>query len=491
MSNRIEKIVILGGGTAGWMSAALLSKMLGKNIDIHLVESEKIGTIGVGEATIPPMINFNNSVEIDENRFVKETFATFKLGNKFENWTEQGTSYFHTFGIPGQGLPLQPFEHFWLKTAEGNPDRLWQYDLNFWACKTKKFGRLGPQVQNLSMPYAYHFDASLYAKLLRQESQKRGVKRTEGVVEGVKKSADSGIIEAVLLKDQTEVSGDLFIDCSGMLGLLIKRELKVGFESWGQWLPCDRAIAVPSESKGDFPPYTRSIAHSAGWQWQIPLQHRTGNGIVYSSAKYSDDEAQNILLNNLETNPLDDPRLIRFETGRTKKQWCKNVVAVGLSSGFLEPLEATSIYLIDSAIYRLVKLFPSNDESLEVLSNEYNKQSKVEYEQIRDFVILHYYLNKRKDSEFWKACREMDVPQSLKDKVNLFRLTAQLAADPFNIFEESSWLQVMVGQGEMPVSYNKVVDNYSEKQVRNILNQYEAKINQLVTNFPKHHQYFN
>jgi len=466
MREKISKVVIVGGGTAGWMSAALLKRVLGEPIEIELVESEEIGIVGVGEATIPPIQHVNAVLGIDEAEFLRETKSTIKLAIRFENWRVQGEQYYHTFGAPGRSQAFCHFHHFWTRAQQADyKSNLWDYDLNYLCAEAGKFAKLQVSDPMWEMPYAYHFDASLYGAFLRKYSEKRGVKRTEGLVEQVNIHPESGHVESLVLRGGKVIEGDFFIDCSGIRGLLIHKKLNTGYEDWGHWLPCDRAMAVPSERFEETLPYTRSIAHSAGWQWRIPLQHRNGNGLVYSSNHYSDDEAADILLNNLESKATGEPRIIPFRTGRTRRQWNRNVVAVGLSSGFLEPLESTSIYLIQSAIVRLIHLFPHAGITTDLV-DEYNRQSKREYERIRDFIIMHYYLNERDDSQFWRDTRNMDVPERLAQKIELFRSNGSLVQDQLDIFLEPSWLQVMLGQGVMPQDYHPIADGLSDQQLK-------------------------
>ncbi|WAJ70552.1 tryptophan halogenase family protein [Catenovulum adriaticum] len=478
MDKTIQKVVIVGGGTAGWMTAAMLKKILGNTIEIELVESETIGIVGVGEATIPPIQIFNQVLGLNEAEFLKATQATIKLAIKFDNWRVNGESYYHTFGAPGKSLAFCPFHHFWLKgKALGIQDDIWQYDFNYWCAKHNKFAKLNAQDPVYDLPYAYHFDATLYGQYLRQFSENLKVKRTEGIIKKVNTNSATGYVETLQLENGELISGDLFVDCSGARGLLTHKTFNTGYEDWSHWLPCDKAVAVPSERFVQTLPYTRSIAHKAGWQWRIPLQHRNGNGLVYSSQYYTDDEAENLLLNNLESKPLAAPKFIQFRTGRTLKQWNRNVVAIGLSSGFLEPLESTSIYLIQSAIVRLLKLFPHqgiNDE----LVGEYNRQSKLEYELIRDFIILHYHQNERTDSQFWLDMQRMDVPRRLKQKMALFKQNGSVFQDQLDIFLDSSWIQVMLGQGIEPNDYHPLVNAYSDEQLIQLLvNMRNAKAN--------------
>lgn len=459
MNNTVKRLVIVGGGTAGWMSASLLSKVLGKQLEIELIESKTIGTIGVGEATIPPIQTFNSVLGIDENEFIRETKATFKLAIKFENWHSKGHNYFHTFGASGQNLTFCSFHHIWKRAQlENINENYWDFDLNYLNCLDGKFSNKKATHPQLDAPYAYHFDSTLYAQFLRKYSEKQGVIRTEGLIENVHRCTKTGNVKSLSLKSGKTVEADFFIDCSGARGLLIQKSLNAGYEDWGHWLPCDRAIAMPSENFETTAPYTRSIAHSAGWQWQIPLQHRNGNGIVFSSSHYSDEEAADILNKNLDSNPIGDPQTIRFRTGRARKQWHKNVVAIGLSSGFLEPLESTSIYLIQSAIVRLLHLFPKTRETTK-LEEEYNRQSKIEYETVRDFIILHYVANQRNDSDFWRDLQEIQIPDRLAQKIELFKENGEFTADQYDIFLEPSWIQVMMGQGIIPQNYHPLADS--------------------------------
>ncbi|RYY03770.1 MAG: tryptophan 7-halogenase [Gammaproteobacteria bacterium] len=489
MNKLIKKVVIVGGGTAGWMSAALLKKTLGSVVEIELVESEEIGRIGVGEATIPPIRYFNQALGVNEADFLRETKASIKLAIKFEGWRVPDESYYHTFGATGKDFVWCPFYHFWIRANQlGHTTNLWDYNLNYLCAEANKFAPLTAKDTALEMPYAYHFDASLYAIFLRKFSENLGVKRTEGLVEQVNVNPDSGYVENLALKNGTKINGDLFIDCSGSRALLIQQKLETGFEDWSHWLPCDRAIAVPSERLDITLAYTRSIAHAAGWQWRIPLQHRVGNGIVYSSNHCSQDEATNILLNSLGSKPMADLNFISFKTGRRLKQWNRNVIAIGLSSGFLEPLESTSIHLIQSALVRLLKLFPRAGID-EANVSEYNKQSKIEFEQVRDFIILHYHVNERTDSQFWRDLRTMKIPESLTHKINLFRSTGKIIREHDDLFSESSWLQVLVGQGIMPRDYHPLADGISEKDLLEMLANMRKIKQSPISHLPSHDEF--
>lgn len=489
MKNAIKKIVIVGGGTAGWISAALLKKVIGSSIDVELVESESIGTVGVGEATIPPIRLMNNVLGINEAEFLRETKATIKLGIEFENWRVEGERYFHSFGAAGKSMAFCQFHHFWKRSQLlGDTTSLWDYDLNYLCAREGKFAQINSKDPILELPYAYHFDASLYAKFLRKFCEKMGVKRTEGLVSDVSLNTESGFVESLTLKGGSIIFGDIFIDCSGFKGLLIQDKLGTGYDDWSHWLPCDRAIAVPSERFDKTLPYTRSIAHSAGWQWRIPLQHRNGNGLVYSSAYYNEQQAADILLANIETKALGEPNFIKFKTGRRRKQWNRNVVAVGLSSGFLEPLESTSIHLIQSAIVRLIHLFPHQGVNQADVA-EYNAQSKLEFEQIRDFLILHYYVNERSDSHFWRDMRNMEIPDSLQHKIALFSQSGRLFREQNDLFLESSWLQVMMGQGIVPKDYHPIANNITQERLFEMLKNMKKIKQEPLVQLPSHDEF--
>jgi tryptophan halogenase len=466
--NRVLNIVIVGGGTAGWMSAAALAKALSRDYTIRLVESDEIGIVGVGEATIPQIKLFNNALDLDERDFVRKTQGTFKLGIQFVDWGRIGDRYIHGFGTIGQDLGLINFHHYWLKLfQQGRAEDLGAYSINTAAARVGKFVNT-MNVQNSplsSVSYAYHFDAGLYARFLREYAEARGVKRTEGKIVGVEQRGSDGFIEAIVLESGEKIGGDLFIDCSGFRGLLIEQTLKAGYDDWTHWLPCNRALAVPSANVGPPTPYTRSSARTAGWQWRIPLQHRTGNGYVYSSEYISDDEAAATLLKNLEGEPLADPRPLRFVTGKRKKFWDKNVIAIGLSSGFMEPLESTSIHLIQSSIARLISFFPDQGFS-QTLIDRFNRQAAFEFERIRDFLILHYHATERDDTPFWNYCRTMSVPQELVDNMKLFGESGRFFRESDELFAVTSWVQCMVGQRIMPRRYHPLVDNLSDAELQ-------------------------
>ncbi len=450
----IKKLVIAGGGTAGWMTAALASKLLAPNVSIELVESEQIGIVGVGEATIPPIQTFNQVMGLDEREFLRATHGTIKLAIKFENWRVPGESYYHTFGAPGAQMGFCNFNHFWQRAkALGDQHSIWDYDINYLFCQQNGFNQINTQNPLYEVPYAYHFDSALYGQYMRKLAEQAGVVRTEGIIDHVAQDPATGYITSLTLQSGQVIEGDLFVDCTGIRKLLIQKTLGVAYEDWSDLLPANSAIAVQTDRLETLVPYTRSIAHAKGWQWQIPLTHRNGNGIVYSDKYMSDDEARNTLLKNLPAKTVNEPRQIKFQTGRTTEQWSKNVIAIGLSSGFLEPLESTSIHLIQSAVVRLMKLFPQ--QGIDPAAVEaFNRESKTEYETIRDFIILHYYVNERDDSDFWRDMRHLDIPDRLRHKIDLFTQTGVIFNEEHDIFRDSSWLQVMMGQGLQARDYH-------------------------------------
>ncbi|MCU6434519.1 tryptophan 7-halogenase [Undibacterium sp. Jales W-56] len=488
----IKNVVIVGGGTAGWMTAAALSTVLRDKYTIRVVESDEIGIVGVGEATIPMIQRFNQVLGIDENEFLRETQGTFKLGIEFVNWGKLGDRYIHGFGTIGQDLFTVRFDQYWQKMRSlGKAKDLGEYSITRMAALANKF--MPPRLDVPNSPlnqiaYAYHFDASLYSRFLRKFSEPRGVKRIEGRIVQVSQRETDGHIDAVVLDSGERIEGDLFIDCSGFRGLLIEQTLNTGYEDWTHWLPCDRALAVPCESAPKLTPYTRSTAHKAGWQWRIPLQHRIGNGHVYCSQFTSDDEAAATLLANLDGKPLADPRMLKFNTGMRKLGWNRNVVAIGLSSGFLEPLESTSIHLIQSAISRLIDFFP-NQGFNQTEINEYNRQSRFEYERIRDFVILHYKLNQRDDAAFWKSCAEMPVPETLAHKMELFKSSGRLLRVDNELFAEVGWLQVLEGQNLKTESYHSLVDLQTETDILEYMESVREVIAKCVEVMPDHAAY--
>jgi tryptophan halogenase len=448
----LQHIVIVGGGSAGWMTAAALAQAVGQSCAITLVESEAIGTVGVGEATIPPIRHFNQRLGIDEATFVRETQGSFKLGIQFVDWGKLGHSYFHPFGQYGAEFDQVPFYHHWMREhldgrATGPID---DFSMCWAMAKAGKFAHPSPDRRLIqsTFDYAYHFDAGLYAAFLRRFAEARGVMRKEGRVVDVALRGADGFIEAVTLENGERIEGEFFIDCSGFRGLLIEEALQAGYDNWQHWLPCDRAVAVPCE-RGEFTPYTRSTARAAGWQWRIPLQHRTGNGYVHCSDFISEDEAAAVLLANLDGKALADPRPLRFVTGKRRKFWERNCVAIGLSAGFMEPLESTSLHLIQYGILRLIALLPDSAMS-PLLAREYNAQTALEYERIRDFLILHYKATERDDSELWRYCAAMPIPDSLQYKIDHFRTHGMLVSDERELFANPSWIAVYLGQGIVP-----------------------------------------
>ncbi len=480
----IRKVVIAGGGTAGWMAAAAISKLMGKHLDITLVESEMIGTIGVGEATIPTMVWFNRLLGIDEAEFMREVQGTYKLGISFENWKDQGEDYIHAFGVTGKDCWACGFQHFWLRGRElGMSGDFGDYCLERAAAEAHRFAHLPKNGLN----YAFHMDASLYAKYLRKFSEEHGAKRQEGKISRVRVSPDNGYIESLELDNGETVEGDFFIDCTGMRAMLIEQALHTGYESWSQWLPCDSAVAIQTEAVSEPIPYTRAIARDAGWQWRIPLQHRVGNGMVYCSRYKSKEEAEETLLANIEGETLTKPLHIKFSPGRRLKQWHKNCLAVGLSSGFLEPLESTSIHLIQQNIVRFLRMFPSTGiHQSEV--EEYNRQANFDIEKIRDFIILHYKVTNRGDTDFWRHCRSMDIPESLAHRIRIFTETGHVFREANELFDDS-WQQVMIGQGLVPERYHALVDTMTEQELRVFLDQVRDSVERTVAGLPSHTEY--
>jgi tryptophan halogenase len=485
-----QAIVIVGGGSAGWMAAAALSRFLTLGWSIILVESEAIGTIGVGEATIPGIRQFNGALGIDEDEFIRATQGTFKLGIQFDGWSRTSNCYIHAFGQVGRDLGLIPFHHYWLRArAGGAVEGLESYSLTAGAAAANRFmrGNPTPNAPLGPMTYAYHFDAGLYAAFLRKQAEARGVERIEGQISRVERDGESGDILSVQMENGVSITGDLFVDCSGFRGLLIEGALETGYEDWTHWLPCDRALAVPCSHVTPLTPYTRSNARKAGWQWRIPLQHRIGNGHVYCSSQISDDEAAAVLMANLDGEALDDPRPIKFRTGMRRKFWNRNVVALGLSSGFMEPLESTSIHLIQSGIERLLKFLPSGPVAA-ADRDAFNAQSAFEFERIRDFIILHYHANQR-DEPFWKACREMAIPDTLAQKLEIFRANGRIFRVSEELFSELGWLQVMVGQGVMPAGYHPLADQLSDSDLAGFLAATRQVVDGSVAAMPSHEDF--
>lgn len=473
--SRIARIIIVGGGTAGWMTAAALSRFCIPRMQITLVESDEIGTIGVGEATIPSIREFNQALGLDEAEFLAATGGTYKLGIAFEGWGQPDEAYVHAFGLVGRPLGVLPFYHYWLRARSlGLAKPLGHYLLNTIAIAGDRFSHQGWPAESALPPlfYAFHFDASLYARYLRGKSEEWGAERVEGRITGVERHPETGDVSAVVLSEGRRIEGDLFVDCSGFRGLLIEQELKAGFEDWSQWLRSDRAIAVPCASASPLTPVTRSIARRAGWQWRIPLQHRIGNGYVFCSDQISEDEAAATLLANLDGRPLADPRTIRFTTGIRRKSWVRNVVAIGLASGFIEPLESTSIHLVQTAITRLLDLLPAGRIS-DAQREEFNGRTEFEMSRIRDFIILHYHANQREGEAYWDELRVMEVPESLQHKLDLFRSTGRITPDLNELFDNRGWSQVMIGQNIQPESWHPVADQLATQRLEEFLGKVE------------------
>lgn len=492
----ISKIVIVGGGTAGWMAAAALSRLKSGNpLDIQLIESKQIGTVGVGEATIPPFVDFNRLLDIDEPALLSAVQGTFKLGIQFVNWGNIGDSYIHPFGNYGYEMGGISFHQIWQKLHhEGDKRPIQAFNLETMAAYFGKFARTADYESDEFPPmnYAYHIDATAYARFLRVDAEKRGVVRREGKVEDVTLDGETGYVTSVSMENGDIIDGDLFIDCSGFRGLLIEQALKTGYEDWRHYLPCDRAVALPCKRDDGSPPppFTRATAHRAGWQWQVPLQHRNGNGHVYCSEFMQDDEALDILVNNIAGKPGADPNFLRFITGRRKKFWNKNVVALGLAAGFMEPLESTSIHLINTGINKLISVL-SLSGITQTQEDAFNRLTGKEYARIRDFLILHYNATQRTDSEFWDHCRTMEVPETLTEKTELFRANGQIFREDDELFTETSWAAVMMGQGIEMEGYNPVADSLSASKINPEIDGMEKSIRYLVQKLPGHADYVN
>ena len=490
--NKPLEIVILGGGTAGWMAAAgLVSLVSPKFCRIRLIESDEIGTVGVGEATLPHLKNFNDTIGLDEAEMMRNSRATFKLGIQFADWGFHGSRYIHPFGTYGSATSGSGFHQRWLRArAAGRDWDIGDFSYAIVAARRNRFDF--PETAKATIAstysYAYHLDASIYAWELRKLAEARGVLRTEGKVRDVLQDAQTGAINSLILESGAQVDGNFFIDCSGFRSLLLGSKLDVPWDDWSKWLPCDRAFAVPSESANELTPYTRSTAVEAGWHWRIPLQTRTGNGYVFSTGFTTEQDAADSLLKGLDTPALDEPRLLRFKAGRRMVNWEKNCVALGLASGFLEPLESTSIYLVQIAIMHLLPLLPLAGMDPR-LSDEFNRKTNVEYDRIRDFLILHYHLTRRDDAEIWRYCAHMDVPDSLKEKMELFRHSAQIEQYKDGLFTLPSWLAVYLGQGLIPSGYSPLADIGPTDRVINDLDDLRTEISDRVDEMPSHSRF--
>ncbi|MDO3384414.1 tryptophan 7-halogenase [Gilvimarinus sp. SDUM040013] len=491
----IKNVVILGGGTAGWMTAAAIAKTVGtKNISLTLVESEEIGTVGVGEATIPMISLFNNVLGIDENEFIRETNATFKLGIEFCDWRKKGHSYFHPFGLLGVDMDGISFTHYWYRWMKmgGSPDYT-IFNAETQAARAAKFirtkGETGPKLMP-SINYAFQFDAGRFAKYLRRFSEKLGVTRIEGKVDHVKQCEVTGNINELVLADGNSVSGDFFIDCTGFKGMLIEGVFNAGFDDWSHWLPVNKAVAAPCEAATKAVPYTKSTALEAGWKWRIPLQNRVGNGYVYCDQYISDDEAHNRFVNSLEGELLADPKILRFTTGKRKSCWEKNCLAIGLSGGFLEPLESTSIHLIQVAIAKLLAMFP-REEISDVMRARFNEEMSADYDNIKDFLIAHYHVTERDDTEFWRYVRNMQIPQTLADRLEIFKARGEALVRQTELFKEVSWFSVLVGQGMMPESYHRVADAISDDELQTRLTNIRNGVKKRIEMMPEHNAFID
>lgn len=480
----IKRLVIAGGGTAGWMAAAAIAKTLGSQIEITVVESDLIGTVGVGEATIPSLAFFHKLLDLNEREFMQQTQATFKLGIHFEDWKTLGHSYFHGFGVTGKDCWAAGFQHFWLKARQqGMQTEFGDYCLEVCAARQNRFAHMPQNGLN----YAYHLDASAYAKYLKGYSEKFGVKHVVGNIQQVALNPQTGFIERLVLDKERPVEGDFFLDCTGFRALLSHKALRVGYEDWSHWLINDSAVAQQTQAIQNPVPYTRSIAHQSGWQWQIPLQHRMGNGLVYSRDYMNDEQAMQLLQTQLSGEAIGNPKLIRYNTGRRLQPWHKNCLALGLSSGFLEPLESTSIHLIQQGIIRFLRMFPAQGIQTHDI-HEFNRQTLFDVEHIRDFIILHYKVTERQDSDYWKYCRNMQIPESLAHRIELFEKTARVFREGNELFDDS-WQQVMIGQGLIPQCYHPMVDTMSKEELRAFLGQIQENIARTVQSLPEHSDY--
>lgn len=481
----VESLVIVGGGTAGWLAAAAIGKMYQGKVKVTLLESNAIGTVGVGEATIPTMLAFHKLLDIPELEVMRATHATFKLGVNFKNWGAIGDDYIHSFGQVGRIFWAGEFQHFWTRAKHLGEDFPYgAYCLEHEAARAGKFAISSNPILN----YAFHFDASLYAKYLRGFSEKYGVVRKEGTVKQVEQDPDTGFITQLRLASGETVAADFFIDCTGFRGLLIEETLKTGYDNWQHWLPCDSALAVQTEKVMPATPFTMSTAHDLGWQWRIPLQNRTGNGVVYCSHFASDDWAEQTLAKNLSGKMLTTPRLIKFKTGLRKLGWNKNCIALGLASGFVEPLESTSIHMVTSALIRFMRLFPLRGVQ-QTLVDEYNQQSQDEAEGIRDFIILHYHATKRTDTDFWNYVRTMDVPDTLKHRMEMFKESGMIFVGGEELFRHNGWSQVLIGQGWMPKHYQPIVDNMNDQEFKDYMRNFREYVNKNLNILPDHEDF--
>ena len=505
-NGRIRKVVIAGGGTAGWVAAYALAHQFRDLLDITLIESKDIGTVGVGESTIPTIRTFHRLLQIDEQEFMSATAATFKLSISFENWKCKGDRYFHPFGTTGLNTWATHFHHFWLdglrrdmqhelgdfclETRASREDKfaLFDRDTTTQSWSTRWVGMPGA-AQRPEVSYAYHFDAALYATYMRGKCEKLGLTRIEGTIKEVRQDPESGYLTSLVLEDGQVIEGDLFLDCTGVRAVLGEQTLQTGFEDWGQWLRCDRAVALQAESVAPPVPYTRAIAHEAGWRWQIPLQHRIGSGLVYCSRFMSDDEAMAKLLEQVNAPSIKAPWQVPFSTGRRRKAWNKNVVCIGLSAGFIEPLESTSIHLTLSSVARLLQLFPVDGIS-PALVDHYNEISRQEMETVRDFIILHYHLNQR-DEPLWREMQEMELPEKLARRIAQFRQRGHAWQGEDEMFRLDSWTHCMVGQGVMPEQHHPLSRAMSDQELKDTFDHIRKPLVQAVAQMPSHVDFLN
>lgn len=482
-------IVIAGGGTAGWVAAATFARFLGNRASITLVESDEIGTVGVGEATIPQIHNLVIGLGLDQGDFVRDTNATFKLGIEFADWSGDGKSYIHSFGYTGRAVGLIPFRQLWLRgRALGLAGEFGDYNFNIAAAR---LGRMATGTATNTIPelaYAYHFDASLFARMLRRYSEERGVRRVEGLIVDVERDSETGDILTLALNGERRIAGTFFVDCTGFRSLLLGKSLGVPYDDWSRWLPCNSALAVGCESSEAFRPYTQAMARNAGWQWRIPLQHRTGNGHVYCSEFMSDDEAASVLLSNLDGNPLGDPRPIRFTSGRRAQFWSHNCLALGLAGGFMEPLESTSIHLVQSAVARLLNLLPGDVARLSSARDTFNRLSNAEWTRVRDFIVLHYFANRR-EGPFWDHCRAMELPATLAEKIELFRDAGLVIREADELFLDESWGQVMIGHGILPDGWSPLADNVPGEDIGPFVDSLAQSYRIRAASLPTHRQF--
>jgi tryptophan 7-halogenase len=486
---RLRRIVIVGGGSAGWMAAAALSRIT--STPIVLIESDEIGTVGVGEATIPQIRTFNQALGLDEREFLRETKGTFKLGIRFLGWNGEGSDYSHAFGQVGRHSGIVPFHQTWIRAHHrGLAASFGAYSLNDVAARAGKMAMPGAGLspQGVNMPWAYHFDASLYAAYLRRLAEANGVTSVEGKVAGVSVGTDGQTITGLTVDDGGFLEGDFFLDCTGFRGLLISELQGSEFCDWSKWLPCNSALAAPCSSDKPTTPYTTSTAHKAGWIWRIPLQHRVGNGIVYCSDVMDDDEAHRLLLAQMDRSPDVQPRQIRFTTGTRRQHWIGNCLALGLSAGFLEPLESTSIHLIQYSIARLMAMLPRRSID-PAMQSAFNDEISRQWLRVRDFLILHYWANGRTGEPFWDACRDCELPATLKSKIAQFRAAGHFIREDDELFTEVAWAQVFIGQGLIPENWNPLADEIDEKQLRESLETMRHQHEQLVANMPSHDQF--